>query len=368
MHIILTIISFLIFITVVVGVHEWGHYLAAKYFSVGVREIGFGFGKPLFKKKNHCGEIISISPFLIGGFVRLVDSRNEALDKDEIHLDYSRKSICARFVILISGILMNMAFAIFCFTLVFWAGLYPLEPRVEKVSSTSVFTKGSLLAGDKFVKVDDKPILGWANFALIMASNLGEKNLIPIVVEGTNGKKRKFDLNLSHVYFSGVDTNIFQLLGFSPNETKETFLKYSFFGALKQGVMSSYYLASLNLLVIKKIITGYISPLALAGPLVLIEQVHFFFLEGVFNFLQFLALASIAVAIANLIPIPGLDGGQILLLGLEKIRKKPLSRAWELLLQRLGYVFLFVLCMQLLANDFYRIARNHQLPALAQVK
>ena len=111
---------------------------------------------------------------------------------------------------------------------------------------------------------------------------------------------------------------------------------------------------------LSKIISGDISPLALAGPLVLFERLHFFFLEGVLNFIQFLALASIAVGIANLFPIPGLDGGQIMLLLLEKIRTKPLSLATEHLIQRFGYILLFIITMQLLANDFHRIALSYK--------
>ncbi len=356
MTILTTIIAFFVFIGLVIGVHEYGHYLAAKLSKVKIKAVGLGFGKPLYSWRNKHGTLFKFNPIFLGGYVSVLDSRNDQVSEEDEPFDYNKKPALTKFFILIAGIVMNFVFAFFCFSLVFLIGVRVLTPDIEAVYPGSPFYDKGLKPGDRVVRVADIDVLGWSAFAMSMAAHFGDKEPVSVVLKNETGALKKIQLDLSQVRLQVKDLDVFKLLNISPNKTHIYEIRYPFFKAFAIGLRTTYNLTSLNLRVLYKVLTGYISPLALAGPLTMLEQAQYFFWQGLVWFFQFLAVLSIAVGLANLLPIPGLDGGQILILMFESLRGKALSSEWAHLLQNLGYILLFMICMQLLANDFHRMS------------
>jgi regulator of sigma E protease len=169
-------------------------------------------------------------------------------------------------------------------------------------------------------------------------------------------QKGIFKLELNKFKLDPLKPNLLLSLGIVPKKNSEVILrKFSVWQAVPESLHEVGLCFYVNAVVIEKILTGNISLQSLVGPVGLLSSTFFAVKHGVVAYVAFLGFVSVGLAFINLLPIPGLDGANLLYLLIELFRGKPLSSALQMLLFRLGIILLTVLMIQALMNDLSRL-------------
>lgn len=353
---ILAFLTFILTLILVIGIHETGHGLAARFFSVRIQDIAIGFGKELFswQKKSGIKWIWAIWP--IGGYVRLLNSRIEPVEAKELSQCFDKKPIWIRCLILIAGGLANLLMAFLALILMYKLGYIEQTAVIERITPQSLASQAGLKAGDQFISIAGRPSPSWQSLGRGLLINLGKKE-VPILVVDEAGKQRPLLFNLDRFTYTKKEKSLFAALGIKPAD-KNSHTKHikgqPLFVAAQEALSTTFELLSYFLILIKQIVTAKIPFAALLGPLGLLSLSIKSMAENLSVFLYFIANLSMVVGLVNLFPIPGLDGGSLVYLLIEKLRGKPVSIALEVLLHRLAVIFFVILCVQLLMNDLQR--------------
>jgi regulator of sigma E protease len=229
-----------------------------------------------------------------------------------------------------------------------------LIPAVIHTISEDSPALHKLMPGDKIISADSHPIKDWYDLVSVILSHPEQTLPFTLVRHG----------KVIHTTFTvGYKRNIFfhkqGFLGVAPEFVMPKELlrteKYSLIEAVNHAWNEMYELTQLNFIIIGKMLTGKISIKSLGGPITIFEGAGTALNAGIAPFLGFLAFLSIAVGIINILPIPTLDGGHVLLQVIELIIRRPLSLRLQALFYRLGFIFIVLLLIQTLVNDFLRI-------------
>lgn len=348
------LLAILLTLIFVVGIHEAGHALAAKIFSVKIQKISIGFGKSLISWKTKYGQEWAWSLWPLGGYVQLLNSRIQPVPVAEHGQCFDKKPVWIRIIILLSGALANLLTAWLAFTLLFIIGYQQIPPQVKAVTADSMAMKAGLKMGDRFTSLGGQDINSWQETGMQLIMKLGQKD-VPASVKDTAGKMRDISLDLSQWRYKRGERSLLQGLGIVPESTiKEQIKGVSLGAAFMHAVTKSMQLLHFFLVMLKQLITGMIPFALLLGPIGLFSVSVTSFYQGVPVFLYFIANFSLAVGLVNLFPFPGLDGGSIVYALVEKIRGKPVSVPMEVLLHQLAVIFFVILLVQLLLNDVQR--------------
>ncbi len=356
MTIILAIIAIILSLILVVGMHEAGHALVAKYFGVKIERISIGFGKPLYtwRQKNSIEWVWARWP--LGGYVKLLSHRIEPVAIQEIPFCFDKKPIYARIFILSAGAFSNLLVAYCAFTLMFMLGYKEVPAIIHQVTSKSIAATAGLKPGDKIIALDNQTTPAWREVGMKLLTHLGQI-AVPITIANKAGIKRQATLDLSHWHYTREKNALLKSIGITleVEKIKEKYVPgVSFLKATTLAYNKIKHLTAFFFIMLKQIVTGQLPLALLLGPLGLFTAMAGSFLQGVSIFSYFIGTLSLAVAIVNLLPIPGLDGGSIAYAILEKIRGKPLSVAFEVLLHQLAFIAFCVLLAQLILNDLAR--------------
>ncbi|KTC87197.1 M50 family metallopeptidase [Legionella brunensis] len=349
----LALLAILLTLILVVGIHEAGHALAAKIFSVKIQKISIGFGKALLSWKTKSGQELVWSILPLGGYVQLLNSRIQKVSPEELAVCFDKKPVWVRCIILAAGAIANLITAWLAFTLMFVIGYQQNPPLVQAVTPESMATKAGLKAGDRFLSVGEQDVNSWQETGMRLIISLGKKE-VPAQIKESDGTVRKISLDLSQWrYKKGT---LLQGLGIEPQllSHKEQVKGQGLGEAFCHAFIKSVQLLSFFLLMLKLLITGTLPFAVLLGPIGLFGVSVTSFLQGLPVFLYFIASFSLAVGLVNLFPFPGLDGGSIIYALLEKIRGKPVSIPMEILLHQLAVIIFVLLLVQLILNDIQR--------------
>lgn len=351
MLILLGVIATIITLVIVVGLHEIGHFLAARYFGVKVKRVSIGFGKPLFisKSKDNIQWVWSLWP--LGGYVQLLNSRIEKVSVKEQKYCFDKKPALVRIIILLAGVVFNLIVAWLCFVLIFLIG-FKQHPAIIKSTTDNVIVSTALKSQDRIINLGGKNTPSLKKLAMAMIMNLG-KNNVPIVVKRDNQIIHS-SIDLTKWQYKTSKNALFSGLGLDfdlSKNVREQILGVNIFKAFKNASIEVFNLLQFFMAVVKQLFTTNLPFAVLLGPLGILDAITQSFLQGVTAFLYLLAALNISVALINIFPIPGLDGGLIIYILLEKIRGKPLSVAMEVLLYRLTFIAFVLLFIQLVLND-----------------
>ncbi len=351
-----SLVAILLSLLLVVGFHEAGHALAARFFSVKIKRISIGFGKSLlcWQRKGGCEWVWAMWP--LGGYVHLLNSRIEPVASQAYPHCFDKKSVWVRILILISGSMVNLLIAWLAFMLISLLGYQQSPPVIATVSSSSIAATSGLIAGDRFVAINGQNTASWREVGMRLIMTLGQHDVLA-VVENAAGIQRQTRLDLSLWQYRPQKNALFAGLGIKPDfslSLQNQVRGIPFFQACYQSCLQMIQLLSFFLVMLKQLVIGAIPFAVLLGPLGMLAAMVSSFTQGVVIFLNFIASLSIAVAIINLFPLPGLDGGSIVYVLVEKIRGKPASVGLEVLLHRLTFIVFCVFLMQLLVNDLQR--------------
>lgn len=355
MQILIAFCAVIICLICVIGIHELGHFFAAKCFGVKTNKISLGFGKVLFSWQSKAGYKIDFCILPIGGRVNLLNNRVMPCSIKDYPYCFDKKPIWVRAIILMSGSVANFLLAFLALVLMLMISVKQHNVIIEQVIPNSNAAIAGLRSGDTITKISGHKIYFWRDVGQQIIMHLGQKK-VPITMCSVDKVCHDSFINLDVWNKNNSDFSIFSVIGIKPlmNESAVTFVKgLAFLQAVYSAGVYFWELMIFFGVMIKQILVGNIPFAALLGPFKFFAAIIDSLRQGFSIFLYFIGSFSLAMGIANLLPIPTLDGGYILYGFLEKIRGKPLTVAMELLIYRLVTIAFFVFFVQLIVNDLH---------------
>ena len=348
MHTVLTIVALLIVLGIVVFVHEAGHFMAARWAGVRVDTFSIGFGPAILKWHDKYNTVWKLCWLPLGGYVSIYGQEDmfnrkkyNALPKAKKIGHYLSVPAWKQFIIIAAGVFMNfmLAWVIYSADFMFRPRTVQL-PVVGQVVRDSVAFKAGVRAGDVIMKIDNASIANWGE--LIIAKELADKHDANVLIAR---KDKLINMTLAPA----------ERWGLVADGSKTIFRKKGFFGAAYSGLRETYHQSKTLLIVLKQIITGERSSKQL-GSFITIAQVSGHALEaGFFVFLSIIALLSVNLGVINLLPLPVLDGGYLLILIIEAITRRKLGgKAMEITIL-VGWVLIGLLFAFTMWNDIARV-------------
>lgn len=348
MHTILTIVALLIVLGVVVFVHEAGHFMAARWAGVRVDTFSIGFGPAILKWHDKHNTVWKLCCLPLGGYVSIYGQEDmfnrkkyEELPKEKKVGHYLSVPAWKQFIIIAAGVFMNFILAWGIYTADFMFRPRNIQlPIIGQVIPQSVAFEAGIKPGDTIVKIDGEKISNWGE--LIIAKEIADKHVANVLI--SRGDE-----------LIEVTVEPAERWGLIADGSKTMFRKKGFFGAVYFGLRETYHQSKTLLIVLKQIITGERSSKQL-GSFITIAQVSGHALEaGFFIFLSIIALISVNLAVVNLLPLPVLDGGYLLILIIEAIiRRKLGGKAMEKTII-VGWILILWLFIFTMLNDITRV-------------
>jgi regulator of sigma E protease len=218
MNVLVSASAFLVAIGILVAVHEFGHYIAARALGVRVLRFSIGFGRPLWLRRagrDQTEYCISAIPF--GGYVKLLDERDSPVTLAEQPRAFNRQSIPARIAILAAGPLLNFLFAIIAYWAMFMIGVPGTRPVIGDVAADSIAARAGLERGDEIVSVGGRSTATLEGAVVAILDEMLESGRIPLVVRDDRGAERALVLDASGKAAALTEPGeLFTGLGFEP--------------------------------------------------------------------------------------------------------------------------------------------------------
>ena len=451
MDLLFTLLSFILLISIIVGIHELGHFLTARYFKIHVLKFKIGFGKELFsfQDKQNCFYSFGILP--LGGYVQMLGENNISQDDDNHSVQNKKSYLDAlpgeRAAVTVAGPLANFVLAIFIYFYLALVGTTQLSAYVGDITPLSPVQETGIKPRDKITEIDNQKIESFNDINLILSQRIGDTGaieikyiqnglekeaLIPIdnwlsendqtspyialglqpflpplvgqlqkdgpafqygiqegdLIQSINGKDISTWQNLS-LLLSQLPNELIEIELLRNKEVKTLMLETSSYqdekGSLKGrigilasnnlsqwpveytiekkenlinaffvGIADTYRYTLLIVSSIGKMISGSISADNLGGPIQISVLAGSAAKAGYVTFLSMIALLSINLGLLNLLPIPILDGGQLLMITIEKLKGSPVSEMTIEYSMRVGIVLVVGLMVFAFANDIAR--------------
>lgn len=352
-----TVFAFLFVLTVVIFIHELGHFLVARWCGVKVAAFSIGFGKELWAFVDRHGTRWRVAALPLGGYVRFSDDENgasmpdrEALDRmspEERQGSFHAKPVWQRAAIVAAGPIANFLLAIVILFGVFLvAGERVISPRIEAVVADTPAAEAGFKAGDIILTINGQTIESFSDLRRFASTNAGEPLRFTVdrggvvvaltatpklteVPDGFGGKIRVGQLGLR-----GPSTATdWQQKSYGPVE------------AMSRAVGESWSFAEQTWTYIARVLTRKESGDQIGGPARIADASGKMASAGIVPLLHFIAFISVSIGLANLLPIPLLDGGHLLFYAIEAVRGYPLTQKTQEFAFRLGLgvvIFLFI--------------------------
>ena len=346
--------SFLIFLfilSILILVHEFGHFIIAKRIGVRVEQFSLGFGPVLFKRKKKDTEY-SLSIFPLGGFVKLAgDSLEEYTGKPD---EYFSKPPGKRFWIIFFGPLLNYLSGILFLWFIFFAGYPTLTTKVGALIDGFGAKSAGIKIGDKITAIDGKKVEYWEDLQRIIYSKKSADYVSVSLLRENKELSVSVRIREQQLKDQIGRERKFGLLGITPF-SEVVKVKHGFFKSFILGVNKANDLTVMTYKAIGLLITGNLSMReSMTGPLGIFFITSQAASLGFIAILHLMAVLSLSLAIFNLLPLPVLDGGHIAFLGLEKIRGKTLSLKAEQAVNKIGVTFIMFLAVLVTYNDIVK--------------
>jgi regulator of sigma E protease len=439
--------AFIVAISVLVAIHEFGHYLVGRLCGMKVLRYSIGFGKPLLMKVAGADQTeYCISAIPLGGYVKFLDGREGPVSDADQGRAFNQRPIPARIAVLLAGPLFNFLFAILAYWALFINGVPTVRPAVGDVAPASYAADAGLQYGDQIRTVGGREASDWETVLVTMLDQLVSKGEVELDVEGEDGWQRSVVLAVGSDRARLTEPGmLFSSLGFQPwqpparigsvaedgaaygaglqvgdhvieidGETIVTFgdlqrvvserpdetvaivyrragaeqrvslrlgsrdvdgqqqgllgvgienpgdsywyvRKYGPLTAVVEASAQTWASTAFTVNMLGRMVTGDVSMKNISGPINIAQYAGDSAQAGLNSFLRFLALVSISLGVLNLLPIPVLDGGQIVFQTAEWIKGSPLSDRSQMIGQQFGILALLLLMTFAFYNDITRI-------------
>jgi len=382
-----TIVIFILVLSVLVLVHEFGHFLTARSLGVKCEEFGLGFpprGLGVYKNKNGKWRwifgnisvenlensndpniqpgaevtVYSLNWLPLGGFVKIKGENGDGKNDSD---SFASKKIWKRTVILAAGVTMNIVLAWFLFSVGYMIGMPQSNETVSKnaiitasevmvaqVIPNSPAAAAGLKEGDAILRINNEVVSSEISLQDAVAKNNGLKTDVLVKREG-----KEINLSVTPVSKDGARATM------GVSIFSSGLIRYPFFSALIEGAKTTGYM-------IKSIFTAFGTLIAslfqgqkvgdqFAGPVGIANITGQAARLGFTYLLQFVALLSLNLAVINILPLPALDGGRIFFLLIEKIKGKPVKPEVEAIIHNIGFMLLMALIVFITYKDVIKL-------------
>ncbi len=357
--------SFALVISVIVFIHEGGHFLAARWCGVKVETFALGFGPELFGWTDKRGTRWKFSVLPLGGYVKMYGDASAASNPDTDKLaqmtaeqkTYSlhHQPLWKKAIIVAAGPIANFMLTILVFTyFIFTVGISSTEPVVGEIMPNTPAASAGLQQGDRITQIDDTRIRTFNDIPETLATNL----YTPVTLQVTRGEQH-LSLTITPIAFEDKDPtgNVQKRPLIGIRSQKLTFKDVGLPTALLTAVGKTYDMCATTLHYLGQIITGHRSAKELKSPLGIaklsgdVTNQGDTMSETLLTLLWFIAFLSANVGLTNLLPIPVLDGGHLVFYALEAMQGRPLAERFKEYSFRAGFAFLAVIMAFTFFND-----------------
>lgn len=443
-----SVAGFIVALSILVCVHEYGHYWMARRLGVKVLRFSLGWGKPWKSFRTRDGVEWSLAPYPIGGYVKMLDEAEGPVDPSERHLAFNTQPVASRMAILVAGPAANFLLAILLYLAIFVVGVQGMRPVIAEPGAQSAAAVAGLREGDEVIEVEGKAIPTWTDLRMALIdyklgaqsmrlrvrdaggterdavldlrkvrsdpeylfSDLGLDGLEPkaepvlgavqpgspaeaaglltgdriLTVEGESigdwsmlvdavrarpgeitrldieraGELRQVDVVLAAVEQNGrsigrlgagpvIDEQVWQNLRASR--------RLGAIEAVPAAIAQTWQMTQVTLRVLWHMLLGEVSVKNVSGPIQIAQVAGDTAQIGLVSFLSFMAVVSVSLGVLNLLPIPLLDGGHLLMFAVEGVRGRPLSERSQIAAQYVGFAFIGMLMVLALFNDIMRL-------------
>ncbi len=446
-----TLIAFVVAISVLVVVHEFGHYWVARRMGVKVLRFSLGFGKPLWMRRfgrDQTEWVIAAVP--LGGYVKMLDEQDGKVARKDLARAFNRQPTPKRVAIVIAGPLFNFLFAILAYSILNMVGAEGMRPVVGKVADSSLAQQAGFRLGDEFIAIDGYEVQSWDQRRLYLYEKALDRATVIFSVRDLDGLTQERTLDLSSLSAADVGAGLLEKqIGLFPSlpelepvigtldargaaaqaglqvgdrviaidgqpvntwqdmvktissqpdvalrlrvERKgvvqefrvtpqpienagqrigrigvgvripelpanmRVLVRHAPLAAVAEGLETTWRMSALTLKMLVKMLKLEVSTKTISGPLTIAQYAGASAQIGLDRFILFLAVVSISLGVLNLLPIPVLDGGHLLIYLIEGIQGKPLSETALHWGQQIGIALLMALMALAFYNDFMRI-------------
>ena len=349
-------------LTILVFVHEMGHFLVARYNNVRVEIFSIGFGKELFGFNDKHGTRWKFAAIPMGGYVKMFgegenieeEEKERPLTDAEKEVSFHHKRLGQRAAIVFAGPFVNFLFAVLVFASLFFVTGEPTPlSQVGTVQAGSAAEEAGITPGDRVISIDGKDVVLFedlrqvvmksANVSLSMEIIRDDVQLTIIATPKAHTRQE-----------NGVESQI-GLLGVTPDPNLVEYLPLGIFDSLLMGVDRTYGFTVTILKTVGQMFSGAVSRQDLGGPIRIAQMAGDMAQGGLPTFFFFLAALSINLGLINLFPIPMLDGGHLLFYFFEAILGRPVNEKVQEYSFRFGLALILLLMVFVFWNDFENI-------------
>jgi len=349
-----SVFAFLIVLGILIFFHEFGHFVIARLFRVGVEKFSLGFGPRLIGKTIGITDYrLSLVP--LGGYVKMVgEEPDEDLDPQQIPISFTHKHVLKRILIVFAGPFFNILLAVLIFWVIaFSSGIMILKPSIGSIKDGSPAFLAGFKPGDLVTAIDGVPVETWEAMADRITRSNGKP--LDITVERSEGPVvlRATPESIKSKNILGEDIKRYVIGIGTAGETLSK--KLTFFQAAGESLRQTYGIVQLMVMIVAKLITGDISMDTVGGPIMIAQMAGDQAKAGISSLFQFIAVISVNLAIINLLPIPVLDGGHLLFFAIEALKGRPVNLKVREIAQQVGMVILIMLMILVFYNDITRL-------------
>ena len=348
----MTLIILILMLSILIFIHEFGHFIVAKKCGVHVEEFALGMGPRIFKfkRKNDPTEY-SLRLLPIGGYCAMagevVEEKEKGLSKDKYMCN---KKPYQKFLILVAGVTMNFILALVLLFLqgMIWGSSEQMS-YIGVVTEDSAAYKSGIEVGDRIISINGMKTNTWDKMQIALSLKTNSE-IYEFVIKKEDGSTKKYEV--APIIEKDEDGNITKMtFGIGAGDT----LKKGIWNSIKYAFIKFYSVVTSMALIIIKLITGQLGLNSLSGPIGMYTVVGTAAKYGIQNLLYLTAYLSINLGFVNLIPFPAFDGGRILFVFIEKIKGSPVKPEVENIFHTIGFILLMILMLVITYQDVLRL-------------
>jgi regulator of sigma E protease len=360
-----TLLPFLFVLTVVVFVHEMGHYLVGRWCGIGVKAFSIGFGPELIGFEDRHGTRWKLSAIPLGGYVKFVGDINatstpdagelEALSPAERRVAFHTQPIWKRAATVFAGPAFNFLLAVAVFAVMFSIyGKFVSEPMVAEVRPGSPAAVAGIQPGDRFVSVDGTLVDSFADVQRLVGGRAGDSMVFVLMRDG-----EEIEVIATPEVSEQTDAlgNVVKLglIGVVNNEAlgQPRLIEFGPLGAVAEAVRETAYITVRTGQFLQRFVVGREDKCQLGGPVRIADMAGRAARLGFEWVVQLVALLSVGIGILNLLPIPPLDGGHLLFYGIEAVKGRPVSERAMEAVYRVGLFLVLAFMAFVFWNDLF---------------
>ncbi len=208
--------AFLLALGILIAVHEFGHFWVARRCGVYVERFSIGFGKAIWQRKGKDGTEYTLAMIPLGGYVKMLDERVEAVPEHQRHMAFNNKKLWQRSAIVAAGPFANFVFAVFAYWVVYLIGVPVVKPVIGEVAPQSIAAQGGIVPGMELKSISGIETPDWESVNMAMISHIGDKQMAVTLTELHSNIDVKRTLNLTDWSYDPERENVLTTLGLTP--------------------------------------------------------------------------------------------------------------------------------------------------------